>query len=623
MHIRFKEVEIHNFLSIGDAKVNFENQGYVLVQGINKVAEDCATSNGVGKSSIFDSIIWNLTGETIRGTKDVINKYTSGGTFVKLTFKINNDLYVITRYKEYENIGTNLKIEINGEDKSGKGIRDTEKLLEDYLPDLNTSLLGSVIILGQGLPQKFTSNTPAGRKEVLEKLSKSDYMIQDIKNKLSNRKDELNSIIRNFEDNILKNESQRVVYQNQLVSLNDVLEKLNNHIDFDSEINNKKLKLEEIIKNKTSYEELLNVEIQSSTDIKERLSSYKAEIERVKLEALNEKSSATTPLSNKYNELRFELRTLDDKVKAILDRKDICPYCGQKIHDFVYIDTSKDQERIAEIKTELVSLDIEINKIDTSYKEKLSNIEIKYNNDINLDNSKLEICNKNINELTKSLNAYKIDEITLNNEITKLEMERDNLVLNKNKCETNINTTTDKINALKAEYERLNIEKTNYTEHLNIVSNMITLTNRDFRGILLTNIINYINLKAKECSLEVFGTESIEFKLDGNNIYVGYNDKQYENLSGGEKQKIDVIIQFCLRDMLCKFLDFTSNILCVDEIFDALDEIGCQRLLNLITKKFDDIESTYIITHHKDLNIPYDKLLTIVKEPNNISNILI
>ena len=75
--------------------------------------------------------------------------------------------------------------------------------------------------------------------------------------------------------------------------------------------------------------------------------------------------------------------------------------------------------------------------------------------------------------------------------------------------------------------------------------------------------------------------------------------------------------------MLCKFLDFTSNILCVDEIFDALDEIGCQRLLNLITKKFDDIESTYIITHHKDLNIPYDKLLTIVKEPNNISNILI
>ena len=120
MHIRFKEVEIHNFLSIGDAKVNFENQGYVLVQGINKVAEDCATSNGVGKSSIFDSIIWNLTGETIRGTKDVINKYTSGGTFVKLTFKINNDLYVITRYKEYENIGTNLKIEINGEDKSGK-----------------------------------------------------------------------------------------------------------------------------------------------------------------------------------------------------------------------------------------------------------------------------------------------------------------------------------------------------------------------------------------------------------------------------------------------------------------------------------------------------------------------
>ena len=47
------------------------------------------------------------------------------------------------------------------------------------------------MILGQGMPNKFTNNTPSGRKELLEKLSKSDFMIEDIKNKLSARKNEL------------------------------------------------------------------------------------------------------------------------------------------------------------------------------------------------------------------------------------------------------------------------------------------------------------------------------------------------------------------------------------------------------------------------------------------------
>ena len=84
-----------------------------------------------------------------------------------------------------------MKIIRNGEDVSGKGIRDSEKLLSEYLPDLTSSFLGSVIILGQGLPQRFSNNTPSGRKDVLEKLSKSDFMIEDLKQKVSDRKTQI------------------------------------------------------------------------------------------------------------------------------------------------------------------------------------------------------------------------------------------------------------------------------------------------------------------------------------------------------------------------------------------------------------------------------------------------
>ena len=183
MDIKFKELHIKNFMSIGDAHINLSDCGFTLIEGINNNDSDNARSNGAGKSSIFEALVWALTGNTMRGNKDVVNYNGDDGAIVKVLFTVDKDTFLITRTKEHSKYKTNLLIEINGIDKSGKGIRDSEKLLAEYLPDLTSSLIGSVIVLGQGLPQKFSSNSPSGRKEVLERLFKSDYMIQDLKNR--------------------------------------------------------------------------------------------------------------------------------------------------------------------------------------------------------------------------------------------------------------------------------------------------------------------------------------------------------------------------------------------------------------------------------------------------------
>ena len=204
MNIYFKRVHLVNFLSFGDSEIVLNDNGYTLVKGENNNIDDLATSNGSGKSSIWEAIAWVLTGDTIRGTKNVVNMHTNEGTYVELEFDIDNNNYKIVRSKDHKVFKTNLKIYINGEDKSGKGIRDSEKLLSEYLPDLTSSLIGSVIILGQGLPQRFSNNTPSGRKEVLEKLSKSDFMISDLKTRISERKKVLSDKLRQIEDSILK-----------------------------------------------------------------------------------------------------------------------------------------------------------------------------------------------------------------------------------------------------------------------------------------------------------------------------------------------------------------------------------------------------------------------------------
>ena len=97
MKINFKDITIENFMSIGKAQIQLNDQGYMLVSGINNNPTDTARSNGSGKSSIFEAIVWCLTGETMRGNKDIVNRYGNGTCKVILTFIIDGDEYMIER----------------------------------------------------------------------------------------------------------------------------------------------------------------------------------------------------------------------------------------------------------------------------------------------------------------------------------------------------------------------------------------------------------------------------------------------------------------------------------------------------------------------------------------------
>ena len=167
-----------------------------------------------------------------------------------------------------------------------------------------------------------------------------------------------------------------------------------------------------------------------------------------------------------------------------------------------------------------------------------------------------------------------------------------------------------------------NDEIDSYNNHISVVNKFSTIVNRDFRGYLLSGIISYIEKKSKEYSQVVFQTDKIKFYLDGNNISISYDDKPYESLSGGEKQKVDLIVQFAIRDMLCRYLNFSCNLIVLDEIFDNLDAKGCDNVLNLISAKLTDVRNIFVVTHHSDLNIPCDYELTVVKGIDKISRIM-
>ena len=361
MLLNFKVLKLHNFMSFGDSEVILGNSGYTLVSGVNNCKLDSAKSNGSGKSSIWEGIVWCLTGETIRGTKDVKNKFRNNGTSVELLFDVDKDKYKIIRYKGDETYGTNLKIFINDVDKSGKGIRDTEKLLEQYLPDLTASLIGSVIILGQGLPQRFTNNTPAGRKEVLEKLSKSDFMIEDIKNKLTNRKIYLSQELRKYEDLDLQYNSQKTIVENDILKVERELTEIPQR-DFDKEISSAQAELLNLDVDDTKYRMLTEELNNARSEYKNYDLQCTVEVSELENTFVGPKQS----IKDEITKLTANITMLKSEIQKLESVKDVCPTCGQKLPDVHKVDTTDLHNKLTKAENERAELQ---NKLDVLNKE--------------------------------------------------------------------------------------------------------------------------------------------------------------------------------------------------------------------------------------------------------------
>ena len=141
-------------------------------------------------------------------------------------------------------------------------------------------------------------------------------------------------------------------------------------------------------------------------------------------------------------------------------------------------------------------------------------------------------------------------------------------------------------------------------------------------NVPVSDIIKYLDKRAKDFAEIVFGHRDLNIYLDGNDLDISYNGKMFDNLSGGEKTRVDLITQFAIRDLLTTYLNASSNILVLDEVTDFLDKTSCDAVMNLIEKELKSVESVFIISHHADeLNIPVDSELKVIKGVDGISTI--
>jgi len=99
--VKFTTLTIRNFLSIGEAELSLDGLGLVMVAGEN-ADETSADSNGSGKSSLADAISWCLWGTTARGVTgdEVVNTAAGKDTMVSMTVVDDTETYRVDRYRK-------------------------------------------------------------------------------------------------------------------------------------------------------------------------------------------------------------------------------------------------------------------------------------------------------------------------------------------------------------------------------------------------------------------------------------------------------------------------------------------------------------------------------------------
>ena len=410
MNLKFLSIELEGFRSIDKAQVNLNDQGTVIVKGINEY-EDNATSNGSGKSSIFEGIIYSIFEETSSGEKDVENRILGNGFKLKLDLELDGVKYTI--YREGKNGKSSVLLYKDNIDISARNKTDTNKLILSLL-GISKSIFLDTIFLSQNAVTNLASLQPTARRERLEVLTNTDNTINNFKEKIKEQQINYEADRVVIVSDINKIDGKKVALKAQKDQLNQKIEDINQEIERLKSLGDlKQIELDLENKNK----ELIN----QDTEIEKanlKVTDKGNEIDVLRKESqedLDKKSAIDKQLleiSKSYSEIEANINKenllinlKEEEIKKInkeiekIKNSDTCPTCGRKYDNF-------NEEHI---QTTIKEKTLDIDNLNNLINECRSNInnfenqlkEVKINKE-NIE-EKAKIINKNVEERNKNI----------------------------------------------------------------------------------------------------------------------------------------------------------------------------------------------------------------------------
>lgn len=174
--MKILDVEIEQFLTLSYAKVRMADRGLCLVQGENQ-CDTSADSNGAGKSSFADALFWCFFGETSRGISgdDVINWAAKKGTRVAARVQDGDLTYTISRHRKHKTGKNALRVLLL--DAAGDThdlTKGTDKLTQTLVNEIlgaSREVFVSAVLAGQDQMPDLPGMTDKNLKVIVEEAA--------------------------------------------------------------------------------------------------------------------------------------------------------------------------------------------------------------------------------------------------------------------------------------------------------------------------------------------------------------------------------------------------------------------------------------------------------------------
>ena len=572
-YINFERVTIKNFLSVGETPVCVDfNTGLNIITGNNKDKVD--RRNGVGKSTVADSIYFAIFGTTLRELKKdhIVNNITQRGCEVVLSFNVNDDGN-ISRYKLVRKLApSKCFLYKNDEDITRDSIQNTS---EYVIKLLNTSpdVFQNCVIMTVNNAIPFMAKKKLDKRKFIEGI----FNLQVFSDMLNKARTEYNNVVRELDIECAKYEEistslntqieqrQSRVEDNKraLIKLNARRDNNNNNI---KEVNSKIESYEEVDVNK------LNVSIDK---IIQTVDAIEDKIQNI----LTKKTECDTLINVNTN-----------KIKKLNADEAVCPVCLSKIDkkhkhyvdeqkDILTHDTSNLQNRSSAYTQKLKEAKSALKALDVKKQQ--------YQQAIN----KSIVEKQNIKNLKERLKQYQSLDNDILDDIKLLDKQDTSLDSIISEYETRLKETQKSIKHIKEQMNRLDIIKFVVSEEgvkSYIVKKILQLFN--------AKLAHYLKKMDSNCICvfnEYFEEEIINEKG---------KPCSYFNFSGAERKNIDLACLFAFMDIRRLQGDVAFNFSMYDELFDSsLDERGVELVIDILKERIEQHnECVMVISHRKE-----------------------
>ena len=354
-NIKFQSIEIEGFKNFKKKQIFIFSRepGLYFIGGKNKKHPRLG-SNGIGKTTLFDALIWVLKGETIRGTEGNILKSwkmpKKTPCRVSLNFYKDDYLCNLTRTQ-----GPNTLV-LKKNDSKEEVMTQAEV---DKLVPLQADQTVYSLITGQ-FNTSFLDLTPTPKLNFFSSLMGLDFW-EDCSDKASLK-------LKKLEADKLKELTTQAIYTQTLSNLG--LQKIDLQTkkkDYDTV---KKVEIDTITKKADSILEQVKELEKEDNELSMQLAMHEQEQGRIfhqeemlvpKVEVI--KVNEINPINDKLTTLSERKRAANKSLEKWKSMEDKCPTCEQDIKpDFLATEKTK-------LKKELVSIAKEISTLEESREE--------------------------------------------------------------------------------------------------------------------------------------------------------------------------------------------------------------------------------------------------------------